>query len=77
MTNSYEMVRWISFDKRQPPLNEDIVVFSPENGVTDAKRHSSGLSTWPITGTFTHWAKKLKGPSSAQLFIDWAVSWVK
>ncbi len=77
MTNSYEMVRWIPFNKRQPPIGEDIIVFSPENGVTAGKLHTDGLSTWPITGTFTHWAKTLKGPSSAQLFVDWAISWVR
>lgn len=77
MTNSYEMVRWIPFTKQKPPIGEDILVFSSATGVIDGKRHASGLSTWPISGTFTHWAKKLKGPSSAQLFVDWAISWVR
>lgn len=77
MTDSYEMVRWVPFDTKQPPLSEDILVFSPENGVTYGKRHKDGLSTWPITGTFTHWANKLKGPSLSQRWVDWAISWVK
>ena len=81
-TNSYEVIKWIPFDREKPASGQAIVVFSPLMGVVDAKVIDRGLHAFdhigqPVYGHFSHWAKPLKGPSSKQLWIDWAVSWVK
>lgn len=77
MSTSYEMIKWIPFQQRKPKLNHPIIVFSADHGVVEAALESDGLNTAGVTGHFTHWAERIKGPSSAQLWIDWAISWVK
>ncbi len=81
-TNSYEMVKWIPFDRETPADKEEVIVFSKHRGVLFAEVRGDYLQAYDhrgnlVSGSFSHWAKPLKGPKSKQLWIDWAVSWVK
>lgn len=76
-SNSYEMIKWTPFQRQKPELGHPIIVFSTELGVVEAVLEADGLNTGGVSGHFTHWADRIRGPSSAQLWIDWAISWVK
>ncbi len=75
-SNSYEMILWIPFDKQLPEAGHPIIVFSTTLGVVKAMLHFDGLDTGNVQGVFTHWAERIKGPSTAQRWVDRLVAWL-
>jgi len=70
------MILWIPFVKQKPEGGRPIIVFSEEIGVVEAVLEFDGLNTGSVSGVFTHWAERIKGPPASQRFVDRLVSWL-